>query len=165
MTKYSVFLLVFLSITKLSHGQILDQEISNISFRFNHSQRVPFNRVTIDIIKSEKSVVVLSNSEPRSLDKAWKDSRINKTSTITNEEFKDLVSKVLSLTKMDLTKPLSLSGYDGYYCSIEFGSSGNKVTYTFWSPTNGTEYRGLTEFLDLCKKIIIIGGLDYEKIF
>jgi hypothetical protein len=165
MKKYSVILLVLLSITNFSHAQTLNQEINNISFRFNHSQRVPFNRVTIDIIKREKSVVVLTNSEPSSLDKVWKDSRINKTKTITNEEYEDLVKEVLNLTKMDLIRPLSLSGYDGYYCSISFGSSGNKITYTFWSPTNGTEYRGLTEFLDLCKKLITIGGLDYEQIF
>lgn len=165
MIKYSVFLLLFLSVTNFSKGQSLNQEIDNISFRFNHSQRVPFNKVTIDINRREKSAVVLTSSEPSSTDKKWKDSRISRTKTISKEEYENLVSKVLILTKMDLIKPLSISGYDGYYCSISFGYAGNKITYTFWSPTNGTEYRGLNEFLDLCKNFIQLGGLDYDQIF
>jgi hypothetical protein len=51
------------------------------------------------------------------------------------------------------------------YATIEFGKYGATIAYGFWNPDELTEDRGISDFFDLCKNIVIIGGLNPAETF
>ena len=82
---------------------------------------------------------------------------------IDKNKFNELSNRTSDLNNINLNKAL-INGKDGTECIIEFGTYGSTVSYKFWSPNYDTEERELTYFLDFCKVLIEIGGLQPKDI-
>jgi hypothetical protein len=159
--KFSIATAIFfiLSFLHVSNAQQLNEKIDNITLRF--SDPMHNHQLIIEIIKRQKEIVMKVNS---SIDNRVKKSKIDTTFTIDNNLFTELVNEVIALNKIDLSKAFSIGGYDGTYCTIQFGGNGNSIRYSFWSPNCLTEERGITNFLNLSRKIISTSGLESESI-
>jgi len=157
-------ILIWTAINGICFGQQVIEKVDYIAFRFDHSRRIPFNHVTIEIIKRQTEIIVKTHSVPMNNDKNWEASKIDKSFNIDSKVFGELINEVLTLNKTDLNKAL-IGGLDGTECAIEFGTFGSTVTYKFWSPDYDTEKRGLKDFMKLCNKLIEVGGLNPNEIF
>lgn len=164
--KSKLFSILFLLLSaSYCSAQNLEDLITHVSFSFAHSLRIPYNKVHIKIIKRQNETEVLVRSEAMNNDKTWAYSVIDTSFLIDKEIFEGLSHELSFLTQMDLRRPFLIdAGLDGTTCVIEFGCYGNTVSYKFWTPDSGTAPRGLTKFLELCKEIIRIGGLDPDEI-
>jgi hypothetical protein len=141
-----------------------NDKIKIIEFKFEHSRRITNYQISIRIIKQMTGQVrAYVNSVPMNNDEKWKGSKIDTSFIIGKEVFVDLANEVLILNKIDVTSS-SIQGVDGTTCTIGYGTYSGSVSYEFWSPDYETEQRGLTDFLNLCKKIIEIGGLNPKEI-
>jgi hypothetical protein len=146
-------------------AQELNERINYIGFKFTCSKRVPYNSITIKFNKHGDDVTLKIFSKPLSDDNQWANTIVDTSLMIRSEIFDQLIHEVLSLNKIDLYKAFEMAGLDGTNCTIEFGSFGNTIGYTFWTPSARTEQRGLTNFLNLCKKIVMIGGFNEEILY
>ena len=163
--KINLILLIF-SLTMASRtcfAQQSNDKIDYIAFRFEHSLRIPYNRVIIEMINGQSEIEVKVHSVPMNNDKQWDNTKIDKSFKIDTKLFTDLANEVFALNKIDLKKAMT-GGLDGTECSIEFGTFGSTVTYKFWSPDVETKNRDLTDFIRICKKMIEIGGLNPKDI-
>ncbi len=130
-----------------------DNEISFISFELTHSLRIPNHHVFINIINKNKQPCVHLISTPSTRIRRRIFKATDSTFLIGIDTFKQLSADVLKLNNIDVVKA-NLDGRDGTTCKIEYGSADKVVKYEFWSPDFETEQRGLTNFLNACKKII-----------
>ncbi len=55
-------------------------------------------------------------------------------------------------------------GKDGTECEISYDTGGDKILYRYWSPDYETNERGLSDFLNTCKQIIIAAKLAPKDI-
>ncbi len=162
-TFLSSVLIIFYS-SLLCNAQQINCKIDFIGFTLIHSKRIPNQTVVIKINNQKEKCLVTVISTPNSKDIKWGKTLIDTTFVINKNIFIDLANEALTLNKIDLQKAFTKSGLDGTSCTIEFGTNGNTVTYKFWTPGSTSEYRGLQDFLNLCKKIIKIAGLKVEEI-
>lgn len=156
-------ILGLISISGICFAQKVSDKIEYIAFKFSHS-RISNSNLEIRLIKRPSEIAVLVNSMPMERNKRWDCSIIDTCFYIDRSRFDELAIEVLELTKLDLYMAFEMAGLDGILCSIEFGGYGNTLTYSFWSPDSRTEFRGLSTFVELCKKLILIGGLKPEEI-
>jgi len=139
------------------------EKIENIEFTYSSGLRIPYNEVSINIEKNVDSSFVVVHSKPLNNDAEWRYSKIDTVIFINSTTFEKLAKSLNSLDKIDINKAHK-EGLDGYSCSIEYGAKGKNKSYSFWSPTNDTKKRGLTEFLNLCEQLLDISGLNKKKI-
>jgi hypothetical protein len=161
--KEIISILILIMISGFCFSQQINDNIDYIAFKFEHSRRIPYNQVTIEINKRESETEVKVHSIPMNNDKQWENTKIDKSFKIDTKLFTELANEVMVLNKIDLKKALT-GGLDGTECSIEFGTFGSTVTYKFFSPDVETENRDLIDFLNICKKIIEIGGFNPKDI-
>jgi len=162
--KIKLLVIYFLTaFSVIGSAQELIDKISYISFELQHTRRAPNNHVLIEIEKKQNETIVKSSSIPSDDSKKWAKTKVDTSFSFDSKVFVELLDNVLLIENINLNNAF-LEGADGTYCSIEFGTFGNSIKYKFWSPTCMTEYRGLNDFLNLCKRIIIIGGLIPEEI-
>lgn len=156
-----MLILVFLSVA--CTAQKSNDKIDYIAFDFRHSLRIPNHTVSVEIITRQNEVIVKVKSYPMKDAEQWKNTIVDTSFTIDKDKFIELTNKAVDLKGIDLKKA-AISGEDGTECSIEFGSFGNTITYKFWSPDYETNKRGLFKFVDLCKELIKVGGLNPKEI-
>ncbi len=149
-----------------SKAQQLTKNINHIVFQFSHSKRIPNHYLEIELIKRESSTRVHVNSTPMNNDRNWRNTKIDTTYFVDNVVFERLAVQAVTLTKIDLYRAFILeAGLDGTNATIKFGKYGATIAYSFWNPEDLTEDRGLSDFFDLCKSIVMIGGLNPVEIF
>jgi hypothetical protein len=160
-------ILALMTLTLLpSNAQQLIENINHLVFRFSHSKRIPNHYVEIELIKRESITRVHVNSTPMDNDRNWINTKVDTTYFVENSVFERLAIQAVTLTNIDLYRAFNLeAGLDGTTATIMFGKYGATVSYRFWNPDHLTEYRGLSDFYDLCKNIVLIGGLKPEEIF
>ena len=164
--KRKIFYIFFslISITTLCSAQQLSDKINYITFKLYHSKRIPHQSVAITINKKNNEYWVHVSSIPKDSNIKWKQTSIDTTYKLDNKIFIELANDVLTLPKIDLNKAFVKPGLDGTTCSIEFGTFGNTIAFNFWTPDSDTENRDLTDYLEICKRIITIGRLNPEDI-
>ncbi|MEI6854442.1 MAG: hypothetical protein WCL06_16465, partial [Bacteroidota bacterium] len=89
---------------------------------------------------------------------------IDTTYNIDNIRFDSIVLLTNKLSSID-TNNANIRGKDGTWCILEFGTSNNKTSFSFWTPNYYTKYRGLSGFMDICTQIILIANLKPQEIF
>ena len=145
------------------YEEIAKTSEQNISFAFSHSRRIPNHLVNIFLIKSNKQTSVRTFSEPMSYDKKWEHTYLDTSFTISNHQFDQLVQKIMKLENINF-ESAKVEGKDGTNTSIKLKTGSKKYTYGFWSPEYDTYKRGLEDYLNLCKELITIGGLNPKEI-
>jgi hypothetical protein len=146
-------------------GQNKNSKIDYIAFKLAHSMRITNHIVEIEIKNSKNGASVRVISIPMKGYKEYEHAKIDKFYKIESKIFLDLIKDVNDLSKIDLKKALGDGiGVDGTGCKIEFGTKLKTKDYGFWSPDYKTEKRGLTGFLNLCKKIIKIGKMKPDDV-
>lgn len=158
---FFMLILVFLSLA--CTAQKSNDKIDYIAFDFSHSLRIPNHTVSIEIIERQNEVVVNVKSYPMKDAEQWQSTIVDTSFTIDKDQFIELINKAKDLKKIDLAIA-TLNGLDGTECSIEFGTKGNTTKYKFWTPDYETNTRGLSDFLDLCKELIKVGGLNPKDV-
>jgi hypothetical protein len=166
MKKYFALLIFILSlITEACFAQQANGKIDFIKLNVKLWKRPPYYKVNIEIRKGMGEVFVSVNAG------TWDKLIIDTTFKIQKEVFVDLsnevvptLNKINVLNKTDLPDNTVQVIVDGHNFSIEYGTLTESVVYNIWHPEWDTRERGLTDFLNLCKKIIEIGGLDPNKI-
>jgi hypothetical protein len=162
-----IFILIMISGTSFS--QQANDKINVIEFKFSSPRRSVYSDVIITLTKIKTitgEVTVYARSYPMDIDENRKKaSKIDTIFFIKDKKiFDDLLNEVVPvLNKIDLTRS-SMEGNDGIWCTIEYGAYSGRLAYSFWSPYYETRQRGLTDYLNLCKKIIEIGGLNPKDI-
>ena len=140
-------------------------EIDKISFYYQSSLRIPFNNVSVEIYKREdgKSAFAFVKSEPANDNSEWKYSNINTHKEIEIENFNSLKKKISLLEKINFDTAYQEGG-DGNTCKLEFSAKGHGISYEFWSPNFETDERGLTVFVETCKEILKLVGLNDKEV-
>ncbi|MFC0879019.1 hypothetical protein ACE01N_20660, partial [Saccharicrinis sp. FJH2] len=160
-------IIILISILTMISGICLAQQtndkIKYIAFKFEHSRRIPNHNIIIEVIKRQSEIVVKVKSNPMNSNTQWEKTKVDTTFSIDSKKFIELANDMSILNKIDLNKALT-GGLDGTECYIEFGQYGSTVAYKFWSPDCDTKQRGLSDFLNLCEKLIKVGGLKPEDI-
>ena len=164
MKNRTIFVILILTmISSIGMAQQSNEKIDYIAFRFEHSRRIPYKKVSIELIKRQTETVVKVYLVPGNNEKQWKASKLDTTFTIKKSLFTEISNEVSALNKIDLTRAF-IGGKDGTECVIEFGTFGSTIAYKFWSPDYETAQRGLSDFLSLCKRMIVVGGLNPKEI-
>lgn len=140
-----------------------EYNIDNVKFELIHSKRIPNNKVTVEIKKSNSEHVLHLHSEPMQGEQGWENTRIDTSFTIEINIFNKISRDLTNLINSDFSKSTD-RGFDGTECSIMFEYDNQRKEYNFWTPDYDTEKRGLTEYLKVCKLIIETAGLKTEGI-
>jgi hypothetical protein len=156
---------MLLSSSWASEYQENNQNISYVEFKLIHSKRIPNQMVDIKIIRQQDETIVNVTTNPRNDDIKWSKTKIDTSFVVNNNILTDLSNNIVQLKDIDFNKAFQSAGLDGTSCTLTFGTFGNTISYKFWTPDSMTEFRGLSEFLNICKTIIKIGGLKPEEIF
>jgi hypothetical protein len=156
---------MFLLVISIScYGQQGNNPITDIRFHYSHSMRIPFSSVNIEFHKNLKNKTkIFISSTAKSNDPKWRYSVIDTSYVIDNKIFEEIAAKVKIFEEINLNKAYEI-GADGSTCKITFGGNGKEISYCFWIPGVDTEKRGLTDFYNLCKEIILICKLDSKQI-
>jgi len=139
------------------------EKIDVISFKFEHSLRIPFYKVSIEITKRYKGIYLELHSSPKDGFKNWENTRIDTTFLIDANTFNKVLNSVRKISSQDLESSL-VSGEDGTSCEIRYGNFQNAISYLVWTPGLDSATRKTEDFLMACKEIIIAAKLDPNKI-
>ena len=158
------FILTFLLIFSLnSCKSFRKKDIDYFKLDFEHSRRIPYNKLSIELFKKSNEATIKIHSRPLLGERAWDYSVIDTTFKLSLNEFLNIAKNVEKLKSCENESPSNI-GKDGSYCPIQFGSKGKYKTCTMWSPDYETEKRGLDKFLKLSESIIILGQLNPKDI-
>ncbi|MFM2290502.1 MAG: hypothetical protein RIS29_315 [Bacteroidota bacterium] len=164
MVKRFILLPLLLSVSVLSFSQLSSNWINNISFTYGHSRRIPYYRVSVELIKEKKSTRVNVDATPMFNDVRWRNTVVHESFTINSKKFDLLANEVLDLYKIDESKA-GIVFFDGYGMSISFGHGRDKINYGFACPETDTYRRGLVDFMRICDHLMDVGGLRGLDVF
>jgi hypothetical protein len=171
-----IFIMTMISGT--CFAQQVNDKIDIIKLNVKLWRHPPYSKVSIEIIKQQitgevfvfVNAVTYGNSIPTNNPKLNK-SKIDTMFKIQKEVFVNLsneavpiLNKINVLNKTDVPDNSVQVIVDGHQFTIEYGTYTESVAYNIWHPDYDTKQRGLTNFLNLCKKIIEIGGLNPKDI-
>jgi len=156
-------LIVFIVILTICSCQQEKYKIEIINLTIEHSKRIPYASISIRLTREKSETKAHLVSSPRNDDEEWKYSRIDTIITIDNKTFDELDYASNNLMKKDLSKS-EMDGKDGTESVLVFGTNSAMTLYKFWSPDYETETRGLTEYLEICKKLVEVVGLKPDDI-
>jgi hypothetical protein len=157
-------LVILLNVSLTAESQQNSQNICYVGFKLVHSRRIPNQIVEINIIRKQEETIVKVVTNPKNNDTQWSKTKIDTSFVVSNNILTDLSNNILHLKDIDLNKAFQPAGLDGTSCTVTFGTFGNTISYKFWTPDSMTDFRCLTEFLNICKTILKIGGLKPEEI-
>ncbi|MBZ4035637.1 hypothetical protein K6T82_12725 [Flavobacterium sp. 17A] len=163
---YKSFFLIALLLIVLSSCQkkeIEKYQIDEITFSYQGGLKIPYNKVTIYVLKNNDSAKVIVQSRPLFDQPKWKYSNIDKRFNINTKTFEDFAETARSFDQINIDKAY-IVGNDGSTWEIEFGSKGKNKSYSFWNPESETKNRGLTEFRKMFERIIDISKLNKKEI-
>ena len=179
-TLLGLIICIFGMSCSIVQGQHSMDNIDFVSFRFQHSLRIPNHYIVIEFDKQKTNkkdlysvqeqannayyTTIKINSMPSSNDPQWNSTKIDTSYVIDNSLFNALVQDIALLDCIDIRSAI-MDGLDGNECVLEYGTRSNSITYKFWSPEFRTKERGLVEFYNLCMKTISIAGFSQKNIF
>lgn len=164
--KKLIFLYYFIILFQnLTYAQKVGNNIEFINLSLSHSKRIPNHIVIVKITNEKNNCIVKVISKPKIKDKEWENTYIDTSYIISHDEFSELTNALLPLGKIDLDKAFRIKGVDGSTFILEFGNTVSSISYKFWTPNAYPNERGLSDFLKICEKILIVGKLDPLGVF
>ena len=125
--------LILTVISVICSAQLSNNWINYIAFKYEHSRRIPYHKVTVELFKEKNYTTVKVVATPMFDDNKWDNTIINESYKINSKKFDDLANEVLYLYKIDLSKT-DINIMDGYSWGIEFGRNGDRTNYCFGCP-------------------------------
>lgn len=161
--KKLTLVLLLLFVTKIS-AQINHSDIQTLTLEFSHSLRIPYNFVSVKIVKFKDTIKLKVSSKASSKNTQWSYSNFDKNYVITTKEFDEITMGVAKLDPDKISQNFKHMLIDGYTCKIEFGNYANSITYKLGGPnqkhTNDTTHR----YFEICKMILKAAKLDPKEI-
>ncbi|HUX53269.1 MAG TPA: hypothetical protein VMV56_02510 [Williamwhitmania sp.] len=157
--KSHIILLVLLSIGSLVSCSGKQQRIEFIRLTIEHSKRIPDATVVVEFMKNGDGAAVHLVSKPMEQSSEWMHTQRDTSFNLGEQQYNALCKALVNLQHHDFSKA-TVHGLDGVECCLEYGEVNKPVVYKFWSPGYDTEARGLTEYLNACRLLLNMVGLD-----
>jgi hypothetical protein len=162
-----VIYLLFLSLLGISQPKNEKENtgITEVKFTLMHPMRGKNNHVNIhvnkvDTIHSVSVKVVLNDTVITKKKSVVLDKHI----TLSNYQYNQLVNSLVAITCLPVKEALNRLNKEGNIYVIRFGNDEAKIEYQFWNPNYNTNERDLKPFLNTCKYIVEMCGLDPKDI-
>ena len=163
MKKIILLLFFMFNALNISGQEQTKIKTSYVKFDFIHSLRIPYNKVTIEVIKRHSKIILKLNSKPLNTDGKWEYSNISKQHEITQEEFNLLLKKIETINYSDLIKHFNYLTLDGYSTTITYGGYSNNISYTLGGPLK-SDLEISSDYLSACKYFLELAKLDTKEI-
>lgn len=143
-----------------SLGAFSQKDVSNIEFTYTNERRSENRKTAIKIYRVKKSPQYQLSLVLKDVSKNTKDTTFN----ITKQKFEEVVKAVNDISCVNIMSDIGNDGMDGTSSEIKFGNFGSFITYHIWLPVQQTKERNLESYLNACKLILVIAGLNPEVI-
>jgi hypothetical protein len=136
---------------------------------FFHSLRIPNNHISIKI-ENMNGIEVKMRVKSEPLEKyrqKWNHTIMDTTFNVSFSDFSKAVDKfkrILSSDVCDVSVHDGM-GVDGTTFKLEYGNTNSSASYSVWTPNYMTEKRKLNPFVDCCKTMIKLSGLENKDLF
>ena len=97
----------------------------------------------------------------------WNHTIMDTTFNVSFSDFSKAVDKfkrILSSDVCDVSVHDGM-GVDGTTFKLEYGNTNSSASYSVWTPNYMTEKRKLNPFVDCCKTMIKLSGLENKDLF
>jgi len=138
--------------------------VRKVNLELIQYRQIPYHKIIINLKNVKKKVHIKIKSIPRYDEKKWAYSKIDTSFILKKELFLKTKKSINKINSSNFLRAKEYGFLDGYKSTLKYGGFGGEISYSFKSPNQRTEERGLTKYLNTCILILELGGFDEKKI-